>query len=190
MNLNLKYRRQYVAGFEESDRFHNWQHIEFQKECLHIYAHPNLEMTSAKSRDDIKLVLLGIAIDPKHPKRSNQDIANELTNASVDSVERFSDFITNLAGRFVIILSRSSQIYVFNDACGLRSVYYADVDGKKFITSQPLLFSEFFYLKPRDRYYKFCESSYKLNSPEYWLPSGLTLYENVWQLMPNHYLDL
>ncbi len=193
--IDLRYRRQFAATFQPSDKFSHWQHYEFAEEGLHIYAHPDLEMTSTSDESrNVELVLLGYAIDPYYPDRSNKDIINAIINAEISSIEDLSAAVCNLAGRFVLIAAFSSQIYVFHDACGLRSVFYAQVSGNTYLASQPLLFSEFFALKASDRYHAFNESSYKrdrINSGlPFVLPCGIGLYEDTYQLVPNHYLDM
>ncbi len=187
---NLRFRRQFLVTYEPLKTFANWQHIKYKDKSFHIYAHPDLEMSVAyNNKKDIVLTLLGFAINPEYPNKSNKEITNELTT-STETVEGFSKLVTKLAGRFVFILSLSNNIYIFHDACGLRTVYYAYYNSKTYISSQPLLFSELFNLKPSEHYYTFNKSFHKLSDIEYWLPSGITLYENIYHLIPNHYLDV
>jgi len=189
-NNNLRFRRQFLVTYEPLKTFTNWQHIKYKDKSFHIYAHPDLEMSVAyNNKKDILLTLLGFAIDPEYPNKSNKEITSELAN-SIETVEGFSKRVIKLAGRFVFILSLSNNIYIYHDACGLRTVYYAYYNSKTYISSQPLLFSELFNLRPSEHYYTFNKSFHKLSDIEYWLPSGITLYENIYHLIPNHYLDV
>ena len=189
-NNNLRFRRQFLVTYEPLKTFANWQHIQYKDMSFHIYAHPDLEMSVAyNNKKNIVLTLLGFALDPEYPNKSNKEITNELAN-STETVEGFSKLVTKLAGRFVFILSLSNNIYIYHDACGFRTVYYACYNSKTYISSQPLLFSELFNLKPSEHYYTFNKSFHRLFDIEYWLPSGITLYENIYHLMPNHYLDV
>lgn len=189
-NNNLRFRRQFLVTYEPLKSFANWQHIKYKDKSFHIYAHPDLEMSVAyNNKKNIVLTLLGFAINPEYPNKSNKEITNELAT-STETVEGFSKLVTKLAGRFVFILSISKKMYIFHDACGLRSVYYAYYNSKTYISSQPLLFSELLNLKPSEHYYIFNKSYHKLSDIEYWLPSGITLYENIYHLIPNHYLDV
>ena len=189
-NNNLRFRRQFLVTYEPLKTFANWQHIKYKDKSFYVYAHPDLEMSVAyNDKKDIVLILLGFALDPEYPNKSNKEITNELAT-STETVEGFSKLVTNLAGRFVFILSLSNNIYIYHDACGLRTVYYAYYNSKTYISSQPLLFSKLFNLKPSEHYYTFNKSFHKLSDIEYWLPSGITLYENIYHLMPNHYLDV
>ena len=172
-NNNLRFRRQFLITYEPLKTFANWQHIKYKTKSFHIYAHPDLEMSvTYNNKKDIVLILLGFAIHPEYPNKSNKKITNELAN-SIETVEGFSKLVTKLAGRFVFILSISKKMYIFHDACGLRTVYYAYHNGKTYISSQPLLFSELFNLKPSEHYYTFDKSFHKLSLVEYWLPSGI-----------------
>ena len=124
-NNNLRFRRQFLVTYEPLKIFANWQHIKYKDKSFHIYAHPDLEMSVAyNNKKDIVLTLLGFAINPEYPNKSNKEITNELAN-STETVEGFSKLVAKLAGRFVFILSLSNNIYIYHDACGLRTVYYA-----------------------------------------------------------------
>ena len=104
--LELKYRRQFVASFEPSDRFLEWQHSQLAGAGLHIYAHPDLEMTIVSNPGEgTSLILLGYAIDPKYPERNNRDIVNALLEDGGDSIDALAVAICSLAGRFVIIVA-------------------------------------------------------------------------------------
>ncbi len=190
-NLNMKYRRQFVASFKPSNEFLDWQHIEYKEERFHIYAHPDLGTSSTASREkNIKLTLLGFVIDPENPHKNNKKIIDDLVEYDTKSIEAFSNAVSILAGRFVLILSMSGQIYIYHDPCGLRSVYFTSSTGYTFIGSQPLLFSKFFDLKTSEHYNTFYSSKHFIDNVEYWLPSGMTLYEKIHHLVPNHYLDV
>jgi len=149
-----------------------------------------LEITSSfNSGSKIKLVLLGFAINPESPEKQNQDIINDLLS-SCTSTDDYINRISDLAGRFVFIFSLNSRKYVIHDMCGLRTVYYSINDEGLFIASQPLLFNNLFEIKPSENYKTYIGSEHYKNDIEYWIPTGLTLYDNVKQLVPNHYLDV
>ena len=111
-NNNLRFRRQFLVTYEPLKTFANWQHIKYKDKSFHIYAHPDLEMSVAyNNKKDIVLTLLGFAINPEYPNKSNKEITNELAT-STETVESFSKLVTKLAGRFVFILSLSNNIYI------------------------------------------------------------------------------
>ncbi len=189
-NPNLVFRRQFIASSKKSDNFPEWQYAEFPGESFHVYAHPDLEITSSLNSDNkIKLVLLGFAINPHFPEKQNTDIIKDLLSSAA-TVEDCITKISDLAGRFVFILSLNGRKYVIHDMCGLRTVYYSINDEGIFIASQPLLFKNLFNIERSEKYKIYVESEHYKNDIEYWLPGGLTLYENINQLVPNHYLDV
>ena len=104
-NPNLVFRRQFIASSKKSDNFPEWQYAEFPGESFHVYAHPDLEITSSLNSDNkIKLVLLGFAINPRFPEKQNTDIIKDLLSSAA-TVEDCITKISDLAGRFVFILS-------------------------------------------------------------------------------------
>lgn len=67
MKSDLQFRRQFIASFQQTNMFPDWQHFEILKSGLHIYAHPDLELSQVSDTGrQITLVLLGYAIDPDY----------------------------------------------------------------------------------------------------------------------------
>ncbi|SMF39400.1 hypothetical protein [Pseudobacteriovorax antillogorgiicola] len=86
-------------------------------------------------------------------------------------------------GRFVLVYRRgASPIKVLNDACGLRSVFYSDLHSIK-ISSHPNLLAERIGSE-RNGLAKYL-SIYTGYHP----PANTTPWYNIFQLIPNHYLD-
>jgi hypothetical protein len=190
LNPDLKFRLQFIASSKKTDDFAHWQYTEIPDENLNIYTHPELQITyTANPFENTKLIIIGFAIDPNFPDKTNEDILNDLVSRSI-SFKDLTQKISNLAGRFVFILCMNGYKYVIHDMCGLRTVYYSITNDHIYIASQPLLFKSFFEPIHSDNYKVYTESKHYKNYIEYWLPCGLTLYENINQLMPNHYLNI
>ncbi len=190
LDPDLKYRLQFIASSKKTNDFANWQYTGFPDENLNIYTHPDLQITySTNSVNNLTLILIGFAIDPNFSNKKNEDILNELVDKGF-SFQELTRQIANLGGRFVFIVSLNGNKYVIHDMCSLRTVYYSITKDHFYIASQPLIFNCFFKPKPSADYKVYTESQHYKNYLEYWLPCGLTLYENVNQLVPNHYLDI
>lgn len=189
-NPDLKFRRQFIASSKKTEDFKNWNFTEITEQNVFIYTHPDLEITTAISPNNkTKLALIGFVIDPNFPNRQNKNIIEELVSIET-SIENLSHKISNLAGRFIFIICINDLKYVINDMCGLRTVYYSFTTDQFYIASNPSLLNKLIELKPSKNYKTYTESNHFKNDIEYWLPSGLTLYENVNHLVPNHYIDL
>ncbi len=164
----------------------HWQHERFAG--YHIYAHRELEVTRVE-HEHTKLLLVGYMVDPMHPERSNRGILDDMAT-DVQSIDAVAPYLNVIAGRFVLLVSVSGDIYVFHDPCGLRSVYYARYEGKTYIGSQPSIFCLVMPVREGSRNLAYQNSPYKRHHREYWIPSGCSLYENIHHLTPNHYLNL
>lgn len=185
--MNKKvYRRQFLLSAIETSSLMNWQKTNIG--AYHIYVHPDTFLhTIEDNSNDVKIALIGFIINPHAPNETNVDILNQfLENPSIESVFKKLYFYT---GRFVLIIKNKSNYFVFNDPCGLRSVFYTKYHNQLYLASQPLLFKEVITLKEGERYHQYNTSKYKKIDIEHWIPSGCSLFENVDHLAPNHYLD-
>ena len=183
---NLLFRRQFLITPDTCASLGHWQHLYFGQ--YNLYAHPDLEISTATTTDtNVTVTLLGYIIDPNFPDRSNADILSTILNLT-DSVERISDYLSTVSGRFVLIISTATETFLFHDPCGLRSVYYTKYNGQVFVGSQPLIIKQILPLKYGERFFSYFQSSYPKINIEHWLPSGCSLLEEVQHLVPNHYL--
>ena len=184
---DLLFRRQFLMTPEVCESLDYWQYKRINH--YHLYVHPDIQLSTATSTDtNVTVTLIGYIIDPHFPERSNTDIIDIIVNFA-DSTEKVSDYLHSLSGRFVLIISRAKETLIFHDPCGLRTVYYMKYKGKIFIGSQPFIFKEVLPLKDGERLASYLGSSYVKADIEYWIPSGCSLYEDVYHLVPNHYLS-
>ena len=183
---NLKFRRQFLLSPVKTKELVQWnQNI---LGLFYLYTHPDLEMARTKSTFS-EVVLLGHVLDPKNHKISTLDILNKI--AATTSEADVAKILYGLIGRFVLIIKAGERLVLFNDACGLKSFFYTRYKGQLYIASQPLLLklvAENLITK-QERYFSYHKSEYIKNSKEHWFPSGTSLYDNVFHLVPNHYLD-
>jgi hypothetical protein len=193
MTIDLKkekYSRQFFGGTKPVDLFEDWKKLELPNEDFFVYAHPLLDLSFVSSKDGKNhLILLGYAINYSKPDYNNQQVAAEIMEKS-HSREDFIKNIADLAGRFICVLIIEGKKFVMHDMCGTRTVYYSREAGQVYLASQPKLLSEKVALEKGDRYETYVNSKHYNEDIEYWLPCGITPYDNVEQLVPNHYLDL
>ncbi len=182
----LKFRRQFLLSPVPTNELPEWSRKSFGTHCLHT--HPDLIVTESKSADK-EVVLLGHVFDPKNHELTIADIVNKI--AKVNSELEVAEELYGLVGRFVLIINTGNKFTFFNDACGLKSFFYTQYKSELFVASQPLLLKLVTddLISQAERYNSYHKSSYVKSSKEHWFPSGTSLYEKVYHLVPNHYLD-
>lgn len=150
-----------------------------------LYSHFELEINICHKNKE-STVLIGYAIDSRAPHKSNIQITEFLAETCT-KVSDFSEPLFNLAGRFVLLAIREEQLYVFHDACGLRQFFYQVEDNFAAASSVPLLGCAANLVFGK-KYTEYIKSKYAKTKKEHWIPSGISLLENVKHLVPNHFL--
>jgi hypothetical protein len=178
-----------VLSSSHLDILHSWKHATISAD-FHLKIHPDLELTQTEDHG-VQLTLLGYLIDTDHPDRSNSEILKDLLISANDSSSLFKQ-TSRLSGRWIIILHRRSSTILFSDPTGLRSVYYTDAHMEPFFcASQPGIIADLLDLSySNEAINEFLNSSYARKDREFWWPSGISLYNRIRHLVPNHYLDL
>ncbi|MBD3626491.1 hypothetical protein [Cyclobacterium sp.] len=166
----------------------NWTDESWNKENIgdfFLFCHPKLNLTK-KETNISSFFLLGYVHDWEFPEQSNQKIVEglDIDVSIIDLIYQLS----KLSGDFVVIYQSDGEIFLFNDACGQKEVYY-DVNYQNF-GSQPKLLAEVVDLVPHEdedsiNFFKSIEFSKKKH-----FVNEFTHVKNVKHLLPNHYLDL
>lgn len=181
----LRYRKQYlIANQEINCPFLHTAHKLDDKYTL--YAHVDLNITKI-SEKEVTLILIGDMLDWEYPGKSNADIVSDLTISDYDT---FLDKTSRYAGRFVLIHIFNGIIHLMHDATACRKIYYTQAPGFMCASQPHLLARVTGKEKTTDpeklKYYR--SSAYKfLNNSNI---GNLTSYETIFQLLPNHYLNL
>lgn len=184
MTDKLKFRGQFLFSAIKNSCLHNW--TEEISGSNYIYVHPDCELSKVINNNS-RLYLIGFAINPHFPDKTSQQILQDIS--AFGSVEDIFSLLYPLTGRFVLIIDLGGKILIFNDACGLRQVHYTKYENKLFAASQPLLLQTVIPLTKSSDADDYFRSKYVKYDKEHFLPSGITLYENVYHLVPNHYID-
>lgn len=182
---NLKFRRQFILTPKACPKLDSWVNEKLGKHELYVH---NDCFITVNETNDKKGVLLGHVLNPKEPELTFDDILKALMNQTSES--GIAEVLYGLTGRFVFILEENNNFTFFNDACGLKTFFYTQIENELYFVSQPLLLDFNFpgTIVKGKRYNDFYNSEYLKNSKESWYPSGTSLYEGIKQLAPNHYL--
>lgn len=181
---NLKFRRQFLFTAKRCDELKNWD-IE-NLETHYLYTHPDCEVTKVRTVN-FELILIGYILDPRKEESTNLDILNDVSNAS--TIDDISKKLYSLVGRFVLLIKKDNTYTFFHDACGLKILFYTKFNEELYVASQPLLLELVTDINKGEKYKEYYASKYIKENLEHWIPSGASLYDKVYQLVPNHYLD-
>ena len=186
MDKKFLYSRQFIITDSSVPFYDFWGKSKFSS--LIVYTHPLLNTNYVK-KENVELFLIGYIFNPYTHEADETKLLFDIVKAGKDFKD-ISKAISDLSGRFVLLLLYNETVFIFNDAGGLRSVYFAKNNNNIFVGSQPGIFSKFFELEKTKNYFEFVNSSYYKNNVDFSLPGGVTLYKDINHLIPNHYLNL
>lgn len=183
MNI-LKFRRQFLFTAKKCKELQDWNIDNL--ESHYLYTHPDCEKSRIQ-KESLDLILIGYIINPRLPDNSSSDILADISNfISIDDV---SKKLYGLVGRFILIIKKDNQYTFFNDACGLKLLFYTKYNEELYAASQPLLLRLVCDIQESSNHQEYYRSTYVKDNIEHYIPSGTSLYENVHHLVPNHYLS-
>jgi hypothetical protein len=187
--LRRLYYGQFLLGPLYADLFEGWQRIAIDNRTK-LTAHPDL--TTAQASDKEKsLTLIGCLLDPDDPATSNVDILKRLLSG-FSSIGKLVKSTGRLGGRWIIIATNGEKKVLFNDALGLRQVFYtnpADTGGL-WAMSQPGIGAEMLGLPLEQEAAAYMNSHPFRSNPEYRWPGEASPFKGLKHLLPNHWLDL
>lgn len=181
------FRRQFVLGPRYVDKLPFWRRIKINQ-SLYLTSHPELEV-SRVNKDGVSIVLLGYILDLNNPSFTNEDILRDLIEKQGSSINGILNCVGSYGGRWIIILDTGTKVVLFNDATGLRQVFYTNDHSGPWCASQPGIIAEELGLKVDVEAAQFIKSLASSNR-EYWWPGQASLYHSIKRLLPNHYLDI
>jgi hypothetical protein len=182
------YRRQYLLAPRPIDSFGNWKQIQLSEECF-LTAHPDLPVITAR-RQDRSIHLLGYIIDPYNPYSDDSQIMEDVIDKSKTADEVF-EYIADKCGRFVIVAKIKDDFRIFSDACGTRQVFFhIDKRNSVWCASQPHLIAGELGVEVNEMVKSDLHKSSLFKTTEHWYPGNITLFDNIYHLTPNHYLDM
>ena len=182
------FRRQYIISNKSIDKLKNWKKIKLSND-LFLTSHPDLEITKVNHKNN-DLVLLGYILDPNSPNANNQKILEDIIR-NVTHADDVFDQLYIMGGRYVLFVKINDALRLLNDANGFRQIFYYYNEHKVWVASQPSIIAEQCNLQIDNLIYNdLSRLTLFKNTNEYWFPITLTLYKEIFHLIPNHYLDL
>ncbi|MBN2481295.1 MAG: hypothetical protein JXB19_06120 [Bacteroidales bacterium] len=182
----LRNRRQYLIVPEEIDCPFHHEKIIIGQDYL-LYAHPDIIITEI-SLMQRRLILLGDIFDFRQPEINNHDILKDLVCFNFQMLlEKISEY----TGRYVLIYIEKDVIRLIHDATATRKIYYCQYNNKLWFASRPNLLGKLLNLKKTSDLSKIdfyhSDAFKRLNNSNV---GNTTIYDEVFQLIPNHYYDL
>lgn len=180
--LNLLYKR----GFVLADRPVNSPHTHWPVRQLPGYwlCYDPLNSLTVVEHEDRWCALLGMVINVFDPELTPQQIVSNLVKHACSSYTAFLDYLDYLNGRFILILGDRIEARLYQDACGMRSVFYSTEHC--LVSSHLDLLSKFLSKAMIDE--NIIEYIAKYSS--YHLPGFFTPIQNTRILTPNTSLNL
>jgi len=184
----LLFRRQFVIGPGAVRPTRFWSATGLLH-GLTLSVHRDLPCT-VRLHSGAAIALLGRAVHVKQPRWTEAEIVDHLRDHAGDH-QAFCEALDLLAGRWVALLQRGGRTVLQTDACGLRQVHYATVDGVTWAASQPALLDTVVRLRPDEdpELREFLQSRAYTALESAWVGDG-TVYRECRRLLPNHWLDL
>jgi hypothetical protein len=182
-----QYPRQFVVSNLEAKTLPEFKKLKLGK--FYIYHCPTLIINYLVDDKNKNFgIVFGFVIMEDNCKIDEKSFLQEILKKS--DINEITRFISKLSGRFVIFIYFNGSGFVFNDPVGLRTVYFVNKTDSVIFGTQPLILGEFCSLVSGTKSELFFHSEYYRTADEYWLPTGQSVYENVEQLIPNHYLNI
>ena len=183
-----RFCHQFILGSRFVDSLVGWQQVDVS-DSLKLTLHP--EVTVEQKSDGTKsITLIGYILDPQKPESSNADIINNLLK-NFFAIEDLANQTAKYAGRWIIIAQVDGQSGLFNDALGLRQIFYTTPDFTNgfWAMSQPGILAWLYDLKITPEAASFIDSHEFRSRTEYRWPGVATAFREIHHLLPNHYLD-
>lgn len=134
-----------------------------------------------------KCLIIGKAVHSLYPEKLLDTIVNDLAN--FETYQEALNYLDDVTGRYIVLLSINEDIYITTDACGFKRGLFFKNENFKFLTSSER-FSEYLFgvdiLIPHDVQEVIKDKS--LQSKEYpWY--GMGSYDRRFKyIIPNHFL--
>ncbi len=131
------------------------------------------------------VAIIGLVFNPFDGLDDPNEIGKKLLDSRSLSERAFIEYLSELSGRFVVILKFEDSLEFFTDTCSTRSVFYDTATSNVIFSSHATLISELMHYEiSDDAYYLFNNPLYKKDNMKK-LPGLTSLYDNIRPLTPN-----
>jgi hypothetical protein len=191
LSRRLLFRNQFILGpgYAEPRCFAHWKRLKLHSSA-YLTVHPELNVSSFQ-KDGKSVTLLGYIIDPGHPGDTDLDILKRLMDTFSDSVS-VRQHTYGMGGRWILILDNGRSLKLFNDAAGLRQVFFTrDFEaGGVWCATQPAVLAGLLHRRITTQAEDYINSYEFRHNPEFRWPGDGSPFEEIHHLLPNHWLDL
>lgn len=184
-----RFVNQFVLGPVFIDSLTGWNHVSVN-DALRLTVYPELQVEQVKDEEKT-ITIIGYILDPAYPAASNADVAKALM-AKYGTLDQLIGATEGLGGRWLLIASDGEQTVLFNDAMGLRQVFFTTTGFAHgfWAMSQPGLLAWLLKLRMDDNAAAFIDDYEMRNNPEYRWPAAASAFRGIRRLLPNRYLDI
>ena len=170
---------------EVPENFSSWPSIQIKDYTL---KHHGLLKTYCIREGSKELILLGFAYHCYHPEYEEADMLQALIAQQSD--HEFWDELDCFSGNYVLIRIIDDHIQLYNDVATAAKVFYDKSQRPYVVGSDPKIIGTARELvrDPSEEVASYYNSPYFKGSLKYM--GDLTYYQNIFQLLSNHYLDL
>ncbi|MDF2754369.1 MAG: hypothetical protein K0S82_2752, partial [Gaiellaceae bacterium] len=161
----------------------SWRRVEVDE--FVVYHHHETPLRYQRG-DGGSVVLIGHAFAVP-ADRTVEAVLNELVAAETD--ELFFERLDALSGRFSLLVLKDSAKRVFHDPIGSRSLFYR-ASGAFCVSSHAELIANAFGHRRSQAVRELMATDRYMKRDVKYLPGDLTVYEEVYALVPNNYYDV
>ena len=138
--------------------------------------------------DDRELLILGYITDAVTGELSESELAKKLLTDLRTDCENIVECFSGAGGRFVCFTLIEGKLFVWNDTCGLKQLFYdtASSGGTICAASQARYIARLKGYEPDAAAVEYLTEAKK--QPEFSMPLSASIYKNVSRLLPNHFL--
>jgi hypothetical protein len=183
----LLFRRQFILTSDDSYKcpfFHITYNI---GDKYKLFLHQDLLHDKIEYSGRL-VFLLGDIYDFENPKLNNSEILSAFAGSSF---EELLVKTSKYAGRFVFLFYSGDEIKMFHDASASRKIYYANVNDSVHCSSNPYLLANALQLEhSKDESINIYYNSDRLIGNNFGHKGDRTPYDEVLQLLPNHYIKV
>lgn len=116
-------------GSLETGAAAQWRTVELPSTDWMFHHDPLISPQLASSEDDGYWVLVHGLLLPTAPGTAPKEVAMRLLEASKNDSSAFLDLLDAVGGRYVVLRGNGSEFQVYNDAMGMRSIYFSPSGG-------------------------------------------------------------
>jgi hypothetical protein len=182
-------RNQFILGPSYIEQLPGWNKVPINDHWL-LTGHPDLNIQQVQNRS-ISITLVGYIIDSEDPFAQNEEILGRLVD-KINNEDLLFEETYSYGGRWILVIDTDDRTLLFNDASGLRQVFYTNnrIPGSHWCASQPGMLADLLDLRISEEALHYVNSFQFRTNPEFRFPGYSSPYQEIEHLLPNHWLNL